>query len=306
MTKLQQAILQHKAQQMSNDFAVFILTHGRADKVFTYGTLLDCGYTGKIYLLVDDEDKQVQEYKSRYGKQVIVFNKQDAIKYTDSGDNFGKRNSVVYARNWNFVVAKKLGLKHFWQLDDDYNMFRHTADENQQYVTKQNKIKDLDNLLCAMREYLDAANFHALAFSQGGDFIGGPESGVAKKMRAGTFSRKVMNSFLCATDRPFLFPGRINEDVNMYCTLGTKGYLFGTIAQLRLEQVQTQANAGGLTEIYLDLGTYVKSFYSVMYAPSCVKITEMGNTHRRLHHTVQWKRTVPVILAETHRKAKTA
>ena len=37
-------------------FAAFILTHGRADDVLTYDTLRRCGYTGKIYLLVDNED----------------------------------------------------------------------------------------------------------------------------------------------------------------------------------------------------------------------------------------------------------
>jgi hypothetical protein len=287
---------------MRNDFAVFILTHGRSDRVVTYKTLKDCGYTGKIYLLVDDEDKEIDKYKKIYKDQVIVFNKQKAIDYTDSGDNFKKRNSVVYARNWNFIVAQELGLKYFWQLDDDYNIFRHTANENLEYVTKQNKIKNLNYLLDCCIEFFENANFHALAFSQGGDFIGGPGSGVAKKMSSGTFSRKVMNSFIFSTERPVKFPGRINEDVNMYVTLGLRGYLFGTIAQLRLEQVQTQSNSGGLTDIYLDLGTYVKSFYSVMYAPSCVKITEMGNTNRRLHHTVKWANTTPMIVDERFKK----
>lgn len=287
---------------MRNDFAVFILTHGRSDRVVTYKTLKNCGYTGKIYLLVDDEDKEINNYKKIYKDQVIVFNKQKAIDYTDSGDNFKKRNSVVYARNWNFVVAKEMGIKYFWQLDDDYNIFRHTANENLEYITKQSKIKDLDYLLDCCVDYLEVAGFHALAFSQGGDFIGGSASGVAKKMSSGTFSRKVMNSFIFSTERPLKFPGRINEDVNMYVTLGLKGYLLGTIAQLRLEQIQTQSNSGGLTDIYLDLGTYVKSFYSVMYAPSCVKITEMGNTNRRLHHTVKWSNTTPMIVDERFKK----
>lgn len=287
---------------MRNDFAVFILTHGRSDRVVTYKTLRDSGYTGQIYLLVDNEDKQIQQYKKIYKDQVIVFDKQKAIDFTDSGDNFKKRNSVVYARNWNFIVAKDLGLKYFWQLDDDYNTFRHTVDENRTYITKQSKIKDLDYLLNCLIEYFKSGNFHALAFSQGGDFIGGPGSAVAKKIAAGTFSRKVMNSFLFSTERPVKFPGRINEDVNMYVTLGLQGYLLATIGQLRLEQIQTQSNEGGLTDIYLDLGTYVKSFYSVMYAPSCVKINEMGNKNRRLHHKVVWKNTTPLIVDERFKK----
>ena len=35
---------------MDNNFAVFILTHGRPDNVKTLQTLKKCGYTGAIYL----------------------------------------------------------------------------------------------------------------------------------------------------------------------------------------------------------------------------------------------------------------
>ena len=37
---------------MRDDFAAFILTHGRADNVITYNTLRKQGYTGKIILLI--------------------------------------------------------------------------------------------------------------------------------------------------------------------------------------------------------------------------------------------------------------
>ena len=80
------------------------------------------------------------------------------------------------------------------------------------------------------------------------------------------------------------------------------GGLFLTFPRIRLEQKETQSNSGGLTDIYLDLGTYVKSFYSVMYAPSCVKITEMGVNHRRLHHKIKWKNAIPMVLSESVKK----
>jgi hypothetical protein len=111
-----------------------------------------------------------------------------------------------------------------------------------------------------------------------------------------------MNSFFCDVDKPFKFMGRINEDVNLYAENGRRGELFITVPRIRLEQKQTQANDGGLTDIYLDLGTYVKSFYSVMYAPSCVKIAEMGVTARRLHHRLSWKNTCPLIIPEEYKK----
>jgi hypothetical protein len=287
------------------NFAVFILTHGRADSVYTFKTLRQQGYTGKIYLLCDDEDKQIAKYKNLYGEDtVIVFKKQDAIDITDSGDNFKKRNSVVFARNWNFEIASDMGLTHFWQLDDDYTRFDYSLNAEMQYTTSNNKIGKLDDLLEAMMDFMDTTPFHSIAFAQGGDFIGGEGCTLLSRMRKDEIYRKVMNSFLFRVDRPVQFMGRINEDVNMYVEWGRRGILFMTSPQLRLQQVVTQQNSGGLTEIYLDLGTYTKSFYTVMYAPSCVKISEVGTTDRRIHHQVMWKYAVPKILDESHRKPR--
>ncbi len=287
------------------NFAVFILTHGRADSVYTFKTLRQQGYTGKIYLLCDDEDKQIAKYKNLYGEDtVIVFKKQDAIDITDSGDNFKKRNSVVFARNWNFKIASDLSLTHFWQLDDDYTRFDYSLNAEMQYTTSNNKIGKLDDLLEAMMDFMDTTPFHSIAFAQGGDFIGGEGCTLLSRMRKDEIYRKVMNSFLFRVDRPVQFMGRINEDVNMYVEWGRRGILFMTSPQLRLQQVVTQQNSGGLTEIYLDLGTYTKSFYTVMYAPSCVKISEVGTTDRRIHHQVMWKYAVPKILDESHRKPR--
>ena len=287
---------------MRDDFAAFILTHGRADNVITYNTLRKQGYTCKIILLIDNEDAQIDDYKRKYGDEVFVFDKQKAIDITDSGDNFKKRNSVVYARNYNFVVAKELGYKYFLQLDDDYSAFRYTFDNYRNYITRSILIKNLDNIIKYMLEFYINSGAKTIAMSQGGDFIGGEGSKVASLEREGKFSRKVMNSFFCSTDRPFKFAGRINEDVNAYTELGNKGDLFITVPRIRLEQIQTQANSGGLTDIYLDLGTYIKSFYSVMYSPSCVKINEMGVSNKRLHHMVKWKYTCPQVISADYRK----
>ena len=46
-----------------NGFVAFILTHGRPDRVLTYEKLRKHGYTGKIYIVCDDEDKTLPEYR---------------------------------------------------------------------------------------------------------------------------------------------------------------------------------------------------------------------------------------------------
>lgn len=279
-----------------NDFAVFILTHGRPNNVLTYATLKRLGYTGWIYLIVDDLDPKKDEYIHRYGDEVVVFSKKEVG--FDVGDNFNDMRGVVYARNASFDIAKDLRIQYFIQLDDDYGHFQFRYDGNLDYNPR--VVKDLDSVFAALLEFYKSAPIHSVCIAQGGDYIGGRESANAKGIST---KRKAMNSFLCGTDRPFDFLGRINEDVNTYVQHGAAGKVFLTTNQLSLEQTQTQLASGGLTEQYLDIGTYVKSFYSVMYQPSSVKInvlTDRGNP--RIHHRVSWKNTTPMILRDTLKK----
>ena len=62
---------------IGSDFAVFILTHGRANNVKTYATLRNSGYTGKIYLILDTPGRPVQKPRFLYrsGDQVNFSDK---------------------------------------------------------------------------------------------------------------------------------------------------------------------------------------------------------------------------------------
>lgn len=282
-------------------FGVLILTHGRPDNVVTYATLRKSGYTGPIWLVVDDLDPTRLTYIERYGDEVIVFDKKRAGETTDSGDNFGSLRGVVYARNVAFDVARSLGLDYFVELDDDYGQFRYRFDDKRDYNPMTIK-KQLDPIFAAFVDFLATTKTTSIAMAQGGDFIGGEAGMFGQKV---FLRRKAMNSFFCAVDRPFSFYGRINEDVTMYVTLGSRGGLFFTMNQVALEQIQTQQNPGGLTELYLDAGTYVKSFYSVMYQPSSVKVSIIrGPGSMRLHHRISWKNTAPMIVRESTKKKR--
>ena len=286
---------------MDNNFTIFILSHGRPTNVLTYKTLIDSGYTGKIHIIIDDEDKKGHEYIEIFGKEnVIVFNKRTMADKIDEGNNFDNGNVVVHARNYCFEAAEKLGIDYFLQLDDDYTSFRYRYLDK--YVTK-GTVKNFDKLVESMLTFYKNTSFHSIAFAQGGDFIGGASCGLISNYLYN--SRKCMNSFFCSTKRPFQFIGSINEDVNTYTTLGGKGYMFLTVPFIGLEQMQTQSQSGGLTETYLAQGTYVKSFTTVLFQPSSVICAKMGFTARRIHHRVSWKTTVPLILKETYKKQST-
>jgi len=96
-------------EEMNEKFAVFILSHGRAGNVKTYQTLIDQGYTGKIYIIVDDEDDMQQSYVDRYGTDVVrIFSKQAASVLVDPADLEPKLKGVIYARNYCHTIAAEL------------------------------------------------------------------------------------------------------------------------------------------------------------------------------------------------------
>lgn len=286
---------------MRDDFGVLILTHGRANAVVTKKRVLDAGnYTGKWYMVIDNEDDQADDYIKKYGRDhVIIFDKDAVDKWTDTADNFGEHRAIIYARNQSFNIARNLGLKYFLMLDDDYNGldFRYIEDDR----LKAKRVTQLDRLFEAMIQFLEDSNALTIAFCQAGDFIGGAKGGRFTEKVV----RKAMNSFFCRTSRPFQFVGTMNEDVTMYTTLGSRGELIMSITDCAIIQKATQGTAGGMSEAYADGGTFLKSFYSVMSMPSAVRVEMMTSKHKRIHHKINWNRCVPKILNEKHRKVVT-
>lgn len=279
-----------------NNLVVFILTHNRPDNVITYKSLKKCGYSGEIILIIDDEDPQKEKYFENY-QDIEIFSKSKIAETFDEADNFQDRRAIVYARNACFEIAKKRGYKYFVQMDDDYTGFEYRI--YNQSNTKPKQIKNIDSVFQALLSFYKSTNFATIAMAQGGDFIGGKRNRMAKRP---SLYRKAMNSFFCSVERPFKFSGRINEDVNTYTAEQSRGLLMGTIPFVALVQKQTQKNAGGMTDIYQANGTYVKSFYTVIFSPSCCTIRPMGDKHKRLHHRIDWERCAPKIIREKNKK----
>lgn len=277
------------------NFAVFILSHGRSKNVKTLKALEKSNYDGKTYIICDDEDDQIDDYR-KLGKEVIVFNKKEEMKHTDTEDNFKDHRLVVYARNKCHSIAKTLGLEYFLELDDDYTEICFRYKDGKHLRAK--NCSNANKLFDAMLDFLDKSGALTVAMSQAGDFIGGTENGKLDK----GIDRKAMNSFFCRTDRPFKFYGSTNEDVNSYIINGMKGNLMFTIYKPSIIQTATQQNKGGLTDIYLDNGTYVKSFYSIIAEPSCARVAIMNTKNPRIHHKILWNNCCPKIIDEKYKK----
>jgi hypothetical protein len=272
----------------NRDFAVFILTHGRPDNIKTLATLKKCGYTGSIYFIVDNEDKTVNRYIKNFGADFVkIFDKKAMADSVDEGNNFDERRTITHARNACFKIAKEIGITYFVELDDDYYYFGY------RYEIGAKIVKNMDAVLNIMLNFYKSVNIKSIAFGQGGDHIGG-FSGIKLK-------RKCMNSFFCSTEREFKFIGAMNEDVNTYTTLASRGEVFFTFTNLQLDQKDTQSQNNGITDMYKRFGTYCKAFTTVMMHPSGVKVSMMNSSNPRIHHSIRWNNVTPMIINEKYK-----
>ncbi len=263
-------------------------------------TALDkSGSTVPRYIIIGDDDPELENYQKRY-TNVIVFDKKEYMENVDTMDNFNTSGVPVYVRNFCYDYAKKQGIENFVMLDDDYSQF--SVRYIRQGKLKEKRIPDIDDVF---RTFFEVSNPHTvLAFSQNGDYIGGAKSIFIRR----PFKFKIMNCFFCNANRKVPFIGTLNEDLNAGLILAKRGIIPLTIGGFSLSQQTTQQNKGGLTDSYLELGTYVKSFYSVMIQPSSVsiKLSDGGTTehkgHLRLHHLLDYNKTFPRILSEKYKK----
>lgn len=281
-----------------SNFCVFILSYGRENgRNATYKTLNkeNAEYNQDTYIICSDDDKKLNDYIKQYGDKVIIFNKEKMGKMIDKGDNFDITKVTVFVRNMCFVFAKEMGYNYFLELDDDYFNFMQRIIYGKGERLLVNYITDLDRLFKIHLDFLKNTPINSVTMSQAGDFIGGANNPYAKK----GWQRKVMNSFFCDINRPFMFDGTFNDDVNYYIQSGRRGILNFNLFGYTLNAATTQATKGGMTEAYLDGGTYLKTFYSVMFEPSTTKIgTICHNENKRIHHLVKSKNTYPLILDE--------
>lgn len=273
---------------MNYNFGIFIFCWGRPEFDNTVKSLRRCGYTGKIYMLLDDLDDTRNKYIEKYGEEnCYVFDKKAVAAKTDAMNNFGNLASTVFVSNIMFEAAKHFHLDYFAAMCDDYTGFSHKRE-------KERRTRRLDEVLSLLVNFLaETKSVKCVALAQGGDFA------TADKPMC---KRKVMNSFICATDRPFVFKGSMNDDVNMYVYNGVRGKVYLTYNRFMLHQPPTQVIKGGLSDVYKNFGTYVKSFYSVMLWPAGVKIWMMGIKHQRIHHEIDYNATVPHIIRERWKK----
>lgn len=245
-------------------YCIIIITHKRPHNQHTLSYLESCNVKVPVFLLVDDEDPSLNEYKTVYGSKVITFHK-DKSK-SDLMDNFDGTSSATFARNECFDVAKDLGFEHFIMFDDDVMTIRFRYLRNNKLLSMKCR-STLQSVFDQMIEFLAKTNVSIVSMVTQGMLLGGASSAVALC----GFTRKAVTCFACSTNKRVEFKGRLFEDmINFVCNQNT-GSIMISPSMLMFNTKPIETTQGGVE--YSSDG-YKNRFYVTIAAPQQSEMNE--------------------------------
>lgn len=248
-----------KVTTMRDDFAVMIVTHGRANDQRTIKALQKAKFSGKILLIIDDLDSQKDEYLEKYGDICRVFDKEKWYKLSDTIDNFHNMKTPLYARNFCFELAKKEGFSYFLMLDDDIESFVYRGNKNDKMVRTQ--ISNINFTIDELISYQKKANIDCIGFANDGGFIGGLNGKFSK-----LYGRTVQQAMLFYAGTKARFSGTKNEDLHISVQNFDR-----TIIELYCIAVHSPKR--GTNEGGIEYGNmYENTAYSIIICPSAIKV----------------------------------
>lgn len=273
---------------------IYIISKGRP-QCTTAHTLDKIKYPGQWFIVCGNNDETLEQYKDRWGDHVLVFDWYEEIKHTDTLDNFGFNDmpsGAVPVRNATRAVSEARGELRHWQFDDDYDTFMHIDPRTNKNV----KINDgayLESELLRIAEMGYRCSLQNAGFQL---------SSEAFPDKARYFGSRVFNAhnLPSTTDLFTVWRGRMNDDlINAIETYRNGGFEM-SFKFMSLHPKPTQAEDGGMTDLYKAEGTVRKSAYPVLVAPSATKLVIRFG---RYHHKVNWQKLVPKMLHEKWAKA---
>ena len=246
-----------------NECAIFILSNGRPDKVKTYD-YLKASFSGDVYILCDDQDETLPDYKNKFGSKVIVFDKDEWVKKSDPMDNFNSKKSVLYARNAVFEIAAAMGYRYFAMADDDIKDLQFRYEQDGKLLAK--PVSNLDKVIDYIVQLMNTTAISYFSFGTDKNFIGGVQNRNFQKK----VIDKVYNFIICKSGQQHSYKGIMNEDeIHNVISLSTGVLLKSlTAIQIVMEPVG-KGETGGNSETYKENGyySYTRNFYPIISCP---------------------------------------
>jgi hypothetical protein len=283
---------------MTNRFAIFITTHGRADNQITLNTFKSLGYTGDWYLVIDDTDVQYDAYIENYGAEhIIVFCKSAYVRLTDVCQSVPQPKAVVFARNAVEDIAECLGYKYFMVVDDDVTRLRLRYNVNGS-LKSANLTNCIDQILDGIVQYMEDSGVACVTFG----FTNTYRGGVASVEKFTSRNRLCAELFIRNSEKRVDWRANFVEDLVTSIDAGVSGEVWLQFIPIQLELCMSEGvQQGGMSEAYNTTGRYM--FYSMpaIIYPNCVSVEFDGTKWRTRTHA---EFSVPKIISSRYRKER--
>ena len=283
---------------MSKKFAVFILTHGRPHNQLTVKSLHDVGYTGDLYLVVDDQDESVNEYIAVWGaERVIVFDKDYFIRHTDTGLHTPVPKFAVFARNAIEHIAKEMGYKTFLMLDDDLTKIRVRLPEGDSLKSYQIN-GQFDAIIETSVDYVVNCDIACMGLGFCNLYIGGVENFNKENPR----QRLCAEAFIRNTAHPISWRLNMVEDLITSIDAAMSGEVWFQFLPIQCEIKMSEGEVdGGNSDVYRQLGMYRISFMPVIAYPSS---NAVRRGKKSWASTTSPDKCIPKIISSRYRKER--
>lgn len=284
---------------MRGDFAIFICTHERPNKQLTLNTLRNCGYTGKIYLVLDDTDSSIQQYIDIYGaSNVFIFNKQRYINLTDTvvAHDVAPVKCVVYGRNAVEDIAHSLQLSCYAVADDDTKEFRHRWISDG--ALKSTIIsKNMDDVINEYVSFLLNTNVSYCSFGCVPNYFGGASTYDAQRSNA----RTCHNFIFKTCDFHQYWMASYVEDMTTPFVYGRIGQIWLSILDVEMINPICGTTVGGMQTTYLSIPEFKRQTYALVCSPSSTTVRFIKNKWRIC---VAKDLSLPKIISQKYRKGE--
>lgn len=285
---------------MRNDFAIFICTHGRPDKQLTFDALKQYGYTGKVYLVLDDTDSTIAQYIDNYGEDIIyVFDKQHYIDTNDVGSLPPNFKTILYAKNAVEDIVQDLSLSSFVIADDDVHSFRVRLPIDEEHLASY-RIYNLDSIFDAYCSFMLDGDFLSVGICGSVHFVAGRSvfnnDNIQKYrvpynfvFRNGKYKMNWVSSF--------------GEDIITAMEYCKRGHTLLDIPYLQYETVPPgkALESGGMSELYKTVPGFTLCCYDFMYNPNAIRLCI---NRGRWNAQILKNNIYPKILSPEYRKEK--
>ncbi len=262
---------------MDNKLVVFILSHKSPNKCETLDTLKKLGFNGECFIIIDDEDDCLEEYKKVYNDSLIVYHKESYKYSVDMGYSLNGDVSfshAVYARNAVEDIAHNFGIKYFAVSDDDIYDFKFRIPMHEYHKLPTLDVEDINEPLSLYFRYVMDCDIPCLGIGTPNFYIGGYD-----KIVSGNYlNRKQVSNFYIRNLNykiDWLMP---IDDFSTSSINNFRGNLFFSLYPLELiarpqyTQKIITGKEGGEVEFYRKNSTWKQSYCSYILMPSFISL----------------------------------